>query len=90
VHLTNKLHTEGVVIHWHGIRQVSIPWSTLSLFLSLLLIKYMQLILLKHLCMWQCKHPLSHALSILYSLLFSFAERNAMGRWDCFHFAVCY
>ncbi|OIT18790.1 l-ascorbate oxidase [Nicotiana attenuata] len=21
VHLTNKLHTEGVVIHWHGIRQ---------------------------------------------------------------------
>ncbi|KAL3610971.1 hypothetical protein D5086_001991 [Populus alba] len=24
VHLTNKLHTEGVVIHWHGIRQVSI------------------------------------------------------------------
>lgn len=22
VHLTNKLHTEGVVIHWHGIRQV--------------------------------------------------------------------
>lgn len=24
VHLTNKLHTEGVVIHWHGIRQVLI------------------------------------------------------------------
>lgn len=23
VELTNKLHTEGVVIHWHGIRQVS-------------------------------------------------------------------
>jgi len=23
VQLTNKLHTEGVVIHWHGIRQVS-------------------------------------------------------------------
>ena len=23
VDLTNKLHTEGVVIHWHGIRQVS-------------------------------------------------------------------
>lgn len=22
VELTNKLHTEGVVIHWHGIRQV--------------------------------------------------------------------
>ncbi|MBA0853988.1 hypothetical protein Goshw_024655, partial [Gossypium schwendimanii] len=22
VDLTNKLHTEGVVIHWHGIRQV--------------------------------------------------------------------
>lgn len=22
VRLTNKLHTEGVVIHWHGIRQV--------------------------------------------------------------------
>ncbi|KAK0593225.1 hypothetical protein LWI29_033220 [Acer saccharum] len=25
--LTNKLHTEGVVIHWHGIRQVGTPWA---------------------------------------------------------------
>ncbi|KAI3926878.1 hypothetical protein MKX01_032793 [Papaver californicum] len=27
VHLTNKLHTEGLVIHWHGIRQLDIPWA---------------------------------------------------------------
>ncbi|OVA13779.1 Multicopper oxidase [Macleaya cordata] len=27
VHLTNKLHTEGVVIHWHGIRQFETPWA---------------------------------------------------------------
>ncbi|KAE9614486.1 hypothetical protein Lal_00012267 [Lupinus albus] len=25
--LTNKLHTEGTVIHWHGIRQVGTPWA---------------------------------------------------------------
>ncbi|KAL1555161.1 L-ascorbate oxidase [Salvia divinorum] len=25
--LTNKLHTEGVVIHWHGIRQIGTPWA---------------------------------------------------------------
>ncbi|XP_010535760.1 PREDICTED: L-ascorbate oxidase-like [Tarenaya hassleriana] len=27
VHLTNKLTTEGVVIHWHGIRQYGTPWA---------------------------------------------------------------
>ncbi|KAK6940276.1 Multicopper oxidase, N-terminal [Dillenia turbinata] len=27
VDLTNKLHTEGVVIHWHGIRQFGSPWA---------------------------------------------------------------
>ncbi|KAK9069657.1 hypothetical protein SSX86_011561 [Deinandra increscens subsp. villosa] len=27
IHLTNKLHTEGVVIHWHGIRQLGTPWA---------------------------------------------------------------
>lgn len=27
VRLTNKLHTEGVVIHWHGIRQLGTPWA---------------------------------------------------------------
>ncbi|XP_055835815.1 L-ascorbate oxidase [Solanum dulcamara] len=27
VELTNKLHTEGVVIHWHGIRQIGTPWA---------------------------------------------------------------
>ncbi|XP_022899541.1 L-ascorbate oxidase-like [Olea europaea var. sylvestris] len=27
VELTNKLHTEGVVIHWHGIRQFGTPWA---------------------------------------------------------------
>ncbi|KAK6938050.1 Multicopper oxidase, type 1 [Dillenia turbinata] len=27
VELTNKLHTEGVVIHWHGIRQMGTPWA---------------------------------------------------------------
>ncbi|MCL7034058.1 hypothetical protein MKW94_022832 [Papaver nudicaule] len=27
VNLTNKLHTEGVVIHWHGIRQLETPWA---------------------------------------------------------------
>ncbi|KAK9166990.1 hypothetical protein Scep_002181 [Stephania cephalantha] len=27
VNLTNTLHTEGVVIHWHGIRQFGTPWS---------------------------------------------------------------
>ncbi|XP_057801835.1 L-ascorbate oxidase-like [Salvia miltiorrhiza] len=27
VHLTNGLPTEGVVIHWHGIRQIGTPWS---------------------------------------------------------------
>ncbi|MCL7023922.1 hypothetical protein MKW94_005803 [Papaver nudicaule] len=27
VHLTNKLHTEGLVIHWHGIRQLDTPWA---------------------------------------------------------------
>ncbi|KAL5766282.1 hypothetical protein ACOSP7_016899 [Xanthoceras sorbifolium] len=27
VQLTNKLHTEGVVIHWHGIRQLGTPWA---------------------------------------------------------------
>ncbi|XP_050214851.1 L-ascorbate oxidase-like [Mercurialis annua] len=27
VQLTNKLHTEGVVIHWHGIRQMGTPWA---------------------------------------------------------------
>ncbi|KAJ6693097.1 MULTI-COPPER OXIDASE [Salix purpurea] len=27
VQLTNKLHTEGVVIHWHGIRQKGTPWA---------------------------------------------------------------
>ncbi|KAJ1378977.1 Multicopper oxidase, type 1 [Sesbania bispinosa] len=25
--LTNKLFTEGTVIHWHGIRQVGTPWA---------------------------------------------------------------
>ncbi|GAA0157729.1 oxidase [Lithospermum erythrorhizon] len=25
--LTNHLHTEGVVIHWHGIRQIDTPWA---------------------------------------------------------------
>ncbi|KAK4844892.1 hypothetical protein QYF36_025762 [Acer negundo] len=25
--LSNKLHTEGVVIHWHGIRQMGTPWA---------------------------------------------------------------
>ncbi|KEH35104.1 L-ascorbate oxidase [Medicago truncatula] len=25
--LTNKLHTEGTVIHWHGIRQIGTPWA---------------------------------------------------------------
>ncbi|KAL9677666.1 hypothetical protein QQ045_005900 [Rhodiola kirilowii] len=27
VELHNKLHTEGVVIHWHGIRQLGTPWA---------------------------------------------------------------
>ncbi|XP_077216467.1 L-ascorbate oxidase-like isoform X2 [Tasmannia lanceolata] len=27
VELTNKLPTEGVVIHWHGIRQFGTPWA---------------------------------------------------------------
>lgn len=27
VELTNKLATEGVVIHWHGIRQLGTPWA---------------------------------------------------------------
>ncbi|XP_021746108.1 L-ascorbate oxidase-like [Chenopodium quinoa] len=27
VDLTNKLGTEGVVIHWHGIRQLNTPWA---------------------------------------------------------------
>ncbi|XVF05647.1 hypothetical protein REPUB_Repub05bG0190700 [Reevesia pubescens] len=27
VELTNKLHPEGVVIHWHGIRQLGTPWA---------------------------------------------------------------
>ncbi|GAV78220.1 Cu-oxidase domain-containing protein/Cu-oxidase_2 domain-containing protein/Cu-oxidase_3 domain-containing protein [Cephalotus follicularis] len=27
VELTNKLSTEGVVIHWHGIRQFGTPWA---------------------------------------------------------------
>ncbi|KAK4482782.1 hypothetical protein RD792_009952 [Penstemon davidsonii] len=27
VELTNKLQDEGVVIHWHGIRQVGTPWA---------------------------------------------------------------
>nr|CEP20210.1 Ascorbate oxidase [Lilium hybrid division I] len=27
IDLTNKLHTEGVVIHWHGIRQFGSPWA---------------------------------------------------------------
>ncbi|KAI3848169.1 hypothetical protein MKX03_029468 [Papaver bracteatum] len=27
VKLNNKLHTEGVVIHWHGIRQLETPWA---------------------------------------------------------------
>ncbi|VVB16913.1 unnamed protein product [Arabis nemorensis] len=27
IHVTNKLFTEGVVIHWHGIRQIGTPWA---------------------------------------------------------------
>ncbi|WCJ41514.1 L-ascorbate oxidase [Euphorbia peplus] len=27
IEVTNKLHTEGVVIHWHGIRQIGTPWA---------------------------------------------------------------
>lgn len=27
VQLRNALHTEGVVIHWHGIRQIGTPWA---------------------------------------------------------------
>ncbi|XP_065869430.1 L-ascorbate oxidase-like [Euphorbia lathyris] len=27
VELTNNLFTEGVVIHWHGIRQIGTPWA---------------------------------------------------------------
>ncbi|KAJ1259631.1 hypothetical protein BS78_10G170400 [Paspalum vaginatum] len=27
VEVTNHLHTEGVVIHWHGIRQIGTPWA---------------------------------------------------------------
>ncbi|KAL1204272.1 L-ascorbate oxidase [Cardamine amara subsp. amara] len=27
IHVTNKLSTEGVVIHWHGIRQRGTPWA---------------------------------------------------------------
>ncbi|KAJ0091820.1 hypothetical protein Patl1_24690 [Pistacia atlantica] len=26
VEVTNKLHTEGIVIHWHGITQIGTPW----------------------------------------------------------------
>ncbi|KAL6839377.1 hypothetical protein ACP4OV_030647 [Aristida adscensionis] len=25
--VNNRLHTEGVVIHWHGIRQIGTPWA---------------------------------------------------------------
>ncbi|PAN23643.1 hypothetical protein PAHAL_4G107200 [Panicum hallii] len=25
--VNNKLHTEGVVIHWHGIKQIGTPWA---------------------------------------------------------------
>ncbi|XP_065865300.1 L-ascorbate oxidase-like [Euphorbia lathyris] len=27
IDVTNKLHTEGVVIHWHGIQQKGTPWA---------------------------------------------------------------
>ncbi|KAL6133885.1 hypothetical protein ACLB2K_066118 [Fragaria x ananassa] len=27
IELTNKLHTKGVVIHWHGIEQFGTPWA---------------------------------------------------------------
>ncbi|XP_052159398.1 L-ascorbate oxidase-like [Oryza glaberrima] len=27
VTMNNKMHTEGVVIHWHGIRQFGTPWA---------------------------------------------------------------
>jgi len=27
VEVNNKLHTEGVVIHWHGIKQIDTPWA---------------------------------------------------------------
>ncbi|KAM3192048.1 hypothetical protein ACQJBY_069347 [Aegilops geniculata] len=27
VTVNNKLHTEGLVIHWHGMRQVGTPWA---------------------------------------------------------------
>lgn len=39
VHLTNKLHTEGVVIHWHGIRQV----KTVHIFIYKLSYKLLRL-----------------------------------------------
>ena len=36
VELKNALHTEGVVIHWHGIRQVlSLSLQSLPLFLGM-------------------------------------------------------
>lgn len=35
VHLTNKLSTEGVVVHWHGIRQAnSSPTSHITVFMA--------------------------------------------------------
>ncbi|KAG2670561.1 hypothetical protein I3843_14G091000 [Carya illinoinensis] len=34
VELTNKLPTEGVVIHWHGIRQLGTPWADGTAFIS--------------------------------------------------------
>ncbi|TVU07930.1 hypothetical protein EJB05_41308 [Eragrostis curvula] len=27
VEVTNSMHTEGLVIHWHGIRQIGTPWA---------------------------------------------------------------
>ncbi|TKW22755.1 hypothetical protein SEVIR_4G248900v4 [Setaria viridis] len=27
VEVTNNLHTEGIVIHWHGIKQIGTPWA---------------------------------------------------------------
>ncbi|XP_062229071.1 L-ascorbate oxidase-like [Phragmites australis] len=27
VEVTNSLHTEGLVIHWHGIKQIGTPWA---------------------------------------------------------------
>ena len=50
IDVTNKLHTEGTVIHWHGIRQVNF----LSLVLVVLVMEHITSLIIINITFYNC------------------------------------